>query len=73
MKDIKKLKITDCRHASGRECLKKDFLGKPQISKNISILHELALERGKNRGWYPSEWGIKDYENYLFEKTQTAS
>lgn len=37
-----------------------------QKVKNNSFLYELALIRGKNRGWYPNEWTIKDYEQYLF-------
>jgi hypothetical protein len=30
------------------------------------VVFELALERGKKRGWYPQEWNVEDYCSYLF-------
>lgn len=38
---------------------------KSEKDKN-SFLYELALERGKNRGWYPKDWTLNEYINYLF-------
>lgn len=40
---------------------------KENNSKNISILYEFALQRGKNRGWYPDEWQLIDYENHILK------
>ena len=42
-------------------------------SKDTSILYELALERGKNRGWYPSDWVLKDYEKHLFKTKKNGA
>ncbi len=36
--------------------------------KSDSFIYELALKRGKDRGWYPKKWTVQDYEQYLFGK-----
>ncbi|HSA07524.1 MAG TPA: hypothetical protein P5556_10120 [Candidatus Gastranaerophilales bacterium] len=33
-----------------------------------SFLYELALQRGKKRGWYPVNWNLQDYLTYLFKR-----
>jgi len=33
-----------------------------------NFLYELALQRGKNRGWYPVSWTLQDYIKYLFNR-----
>lgn len=35
--------------------------------KDTLFLYELALSRGKGRGWYPKEWDTTDYMNHLFK------
>ena len=37
-----------------------------QKEKDNSFLYELALQRGKSRGWYPNDWTVKDYKDHLF-------
>lgn len=39
-------------------------------SKNINVLYELAMERGKKRGWYPLEWNLNDYINHILRVKQ---
>jgi len=34
------------------------------------FMFELALKRGKDRGWYPENWTISDYEQHLFGQFQ---
>ncbi len=31
-----------------------------------SFLYELALQRGKSRGWYPETWTLQDYMKHIF-------
>jgi hypothetical protein len=35
--------------------------------KDMSVLYELALQRGKNRGWYPKDWNLTDYISHIFK------
>ncbi len=35
-------------------------------NKSEAALYELALRRGQTRGWYPEDWTINDYKDYLF-------
>lgn len=36
--------------------------------KSDSFIYELALKRGKDRGWYPKEWTVDEYTQHLFRK-----
>lgn len=35
--------------------------------KETMFVYELALERGKGRGWYPMDWKLSDYMDHLFK------
>jgi len=50
----------------------KHLLFNYQSCKDTSVLYELALERGKNRGWYPSEWQLTDYMRHIFCKKSSV-
>ncbi len=42
--------------------------GSTAVPDKNSFLYELALKRGKDRGWYPQTWTIKDYMKHLFNR-----
>lgn len=43
------------------------YLYSQSNNKDTSFLYELALTKGKSRGWYPREWNLTDYEKHLFK------
>lgn len=46
----------------------RDLLFSYENKKENTFLYELALSRGKNRGWYPKNWNLNDYICHLFSK-----